>query len=203
MKLSSQVCALFILCGVTLGNTITQFIRLKDTALIAQSFLDNDPNSINISVKYSDLKQLNDVYEYIAVENWKKDSSYSVNFFFTDVPVLDELSKNPNSFFNKICWSPISSIELDDLGFWFEKESKQVIVHFSVIPLSNVFSGFTIYISLEKLIWNLLPLSIIYLISYITAFIIVISLFFFFFYKKIFVFLKTEIQRMDKKPKTE
>ncbi|OBA26172.1 hypothetical protein HANVADRAFT_53339 [Hanseniaspora valbyensis NRRL Y-1626] len=199
MKLVYLVCIYSFLLNNSSANTITQFIKpfsdeIYDNKLISL----NDTNSENIILNYSDDKKLNEFYQFLPMKDLNTFNQQIVNIIFQNVPIKEELLNKQNSFFNKICWTPVSSVDFDDLTFYVNEN--EIILQFTAIPLSDKIDGFTIYISLEKLMFGLLPLSIIYLIVYLTSFIAILVVVLFFSYKKLLsiVLLKNNNNKFKK-----
>ena len=201
MKFVYLVYIYSLLLNISSANTITQFIKPFSDEIYDNKLINlNDTNSENIILIYSDDKKLNEFYQFIPIKDLNTFNQQVVNIIFQNVPIKEELLNKQNSFFNKICWTPVSSVDFDDLTFYVNENENEIVIQFTAIPLSDKIDGFTIYISLEKLMFGLLPLSIIYLIVYLTSFIVILVVVLFLSYKKLLsiVLLKNYNNKLKK-----
>lgn len=185
MKAQTFAVFFFLLGKLCFANTISQFIRPFYDDKTNNRQAEKDDQILTVRYKYNETVPLNEFYDFLAVDFAEKGKSQKVAVVFENVPLKYSNESKLNSFFNKISWSPISSVDLDNLGFWIANDKNEVAIEFDLIPLGENFKGFMFYISLEKLQSNLLPLSIIHLIVYLTGFITLICLMLLFAYKKL------------------
>lgn len=148
----------------TKANTITQFIKpsKKDASeLIRPEYKHN----INIYLDYNETAQINDFKQYINMPQIGKDHRMYITF--NKVPIYKD-DDVMNGFFNKICWSPVSGVDLDNLGYITTAENNEITVTVDIVSLSKYVEGFFVYISLEELSYfGILPWSIVSMLKFL------------------------------------
>lgn len=175
MKFEHILVVFFSLRHVCLANTISQFVRPFSGEIFDTSTLLPTSKAYNVTVAYSDEIKLNEFYLFVPATNLSAHGYETVNVIFENVPLKNEFGALANSFFSKICWTPVSSVDLQDLTFYISKESNAVVVQFAAHPLNDKVDGFTFYISLEKVLFGLLPFSLIYLVGFLAGFIVILG----------------------------
>lgn len=158
-----------------MANTISQFVRpLSREIFDTNSYLPTT-NEYNLTVDYSGEIKLNEFQLFVPFINIRTNGYKTVNVVFENVPLKNSLGDLKNSFFSKICWTPVSSVDLQDLTFYIAQEGTAVVIQFAAHPLNDKMDGFTFYISLERVLFGLLPFSLIYLISFLTGFVVILG----------------------------
>lgn len=148
----------------TTANTITQFIKPleKQSSELAEP---EYQHFININVDYNQTAQINDFKQYINMPHIGE--HHRLHFTFNNVPTYKD-NNVLNGFFNKICWSPVSGVDLDNLGYIFNAENHEITVTVDIISLSKYVEGFFVYISLEELSYfGILPWSIVSMVKFL------------------------------------
>lgn len=148
----------------TTANTITQFINpLKKNP--SELIEHGGEHYINIDIDYNQTTQINDFTQYINMPQIGKD--HELRFTFHNVPIYKD-NDVLNGFFNKICWSPISGVDLENLNYTTNIGENKITVTVDIISLSQYVEGFFLYISLEQLkYFGILPWSIISMIKFL------------------------------------
>lgn len=148
----------------TTANTITQFIKPseKNSSELIEPKYQHD---INISFDYNQTAQINDFTQYVNMPYIGE--NHTLHFIFNNVPIYKD-NDILNEFFNKICWSPVSGVDLDNLGYNFNDEESQITVTVDIVSLSKYVEGFFVYVSLEELsCFGILPWSIASMVKFL------------------------------------
>lgn len=147
------------------ANTISQFIKPSNSSSFLKETEVEYPD-IKIHFDFNHTKQINDFTHYVDIPKFLG-MNQKIVFTFDNVPIYNDNSYL-QGFFNKVCWSPASGVDLDNLDYSVNRENNEVNIILDIISLSKFVEGFYIYISLEELsFFGILPWSLVSMIKFL------------------------------------